>query len=205
MAPAAAYGCCRRTARAQEGCWRTGRTGDGPARAEARMPAVGGCMGSEHGRRAPRSRHSARFESRAGRPSRHAASPPAATAGRPASRRPHTGRPQFEPAPPARRDAPRRTPRFARRQIVLRGEKCLEVKTPVPSPSSETRQADNPRFTGKRKPRFARQAIFSVSCGARCAEVQTPVRPAANGFTVLRGEKCLEVKTGSPGRGNPGI
>ena len=109
VAPAAAYGCCRRTARAQEGCWRTGRTDDGSARAEARMPAVGGCMGSEHGRRAPRSRshHSARFESRAGRPSRHAASPSAATAGRPASRRPHTGRPQFEPAQPAGRAAGR--------------------------------------------------------------------------------------------------
>ena len=89
--------------------WRTGRTDDGSARAEARMPAVGGCMGSEHGRRAPRSRshHSARFESRAGRPSRNAASPPAATAGHPARRRPHTGRPQFEPAQPAGRAAGR--------------------------------------------------------------------------------------------------
>ena len=49
---------------------------------------------------------SALNRARAG-PSRHAASPPAATAGRPAHRRPHMGRPQVEPAEPAGRVASR--------------------------------------------------------------------------------------------------
>jgi hypothetical protein len=78
----------------------------------------------------------------------------------------------------------RMPPRFARRQIV---------KTPVRAASDflrfmrgEMRRGEHHGSRDKR--------LFSFS-RARYAEVQTPVRPAANGFTVLRGEKCLEVKT----------
>ena len=85
----------------------------GSARAEARMPAVGGCIGSEHGRSchaaAAATTQHALNRGRAG-PSRHAAGPPAATAGRPARRRPHTGRPQFEPVRPAGRAAGKNGP-----------------------------------------------------------------------------------------------
>ena len=67
--PAAGYGDCRRQL-AQDGCRRAGPIDDGPARAEARMTGVGGCIRSEHGRsrHAGRSHHLSAFESRAGWP-----------------------------------------------------------------------------------------------------------------------------------------
>ena len=111
--PAAGYGDCRRQL-AQDGCRRAGPIDDGPARAEARMTGVGGCIRSEHGR----SRHaaaattSARFESRAGWPlpprgqpaGRHGQppGPPPATYGPAPGRAGRARRPRSQPAPPWR-------------------------------------------------------------------------------------------------------
>ena len=68
------------------------------------MPAVGGCIRSEHGRSdhaAAAATTSAHFETRAGWPLPPRGQPAGRHGQPPARHRPHTGRPQFEPAEPA--------------------------------------------------------------------------------------------------------
>ena len=72
------------------------------------MPAVGGCIRSEHGRSdhaAAAATTSAHFETRAGWPLPPRGQPASRHGQPPARHRPHTGRPQFEPAEPAGRAA----------------------------------------------------------------------------------------------------